>query len=107
RTALCCVEFTIGNAKDRSRSTPGISAMTRKAQWCQRSPFGDGGGRSAGTSNRKRTVDPWADRSSRPVMLVSHSERVLVSDRKSTRLNSSHVKSSYAVFCLKKEIKSR
>src|SRR5207302_10987777 len=27
------------------------------------------------------------------------------SDRKSTRLNSSHVKNSYAVFCLKKKIK--
>src|SRR5690606_40853285 len=27
-----------------------------------------------------------------------------VSDRKSTRLNSSHVKISYAVFCLKKKI---
>src|SRR5207302_8850585 len=29
---------------------------------------------------------------------------VLQTDRKSTRLNSSHVKSSYAVFCLKKKI---
>src|SRR5690606_40218813 len=28
---------------------------------------------------------------------------VLEADRKSTRLNSSHVKSSYAVFCLKKK----
>src|SRR5690606_40988100 len=28
-------------------------------------------------------------------------------DRKSTRLNSSHVKISYAVFCLKKKIKGR
>src|SRR5690606_39413572 len=28
---------------------------------------------------------------------------VIVSDRKSTRLNSSHVKISYAVFCLKKK----
>src|SRR5690625_6202250 len=28
----------------------------------------------------------------------------LVEDRKSTRLNSSHVASSYAVFCLKKKI---
>src|SRR5690606_40472042 len=28
-------------------------------------------------------------------------------DRKSTRLNSSHVKSSYAVFCLKKKKRSR
>src|SRR6266511_3027902 len=30
---------------------------------------------------------------------------LLVLDRKSTRLNSSHVKSSYAVFCLKKKKK--
>src|SRR5690606_40216826 len=29
----------------------------------------------------------------------------LLGDRKSTRLNSSHVKISYAVFCLKKKIK--
>src|SRR5436309_8086882 len=29
-----------------------------------------------------------------------------VEDRKSTRLNSSHVKISYAVFCLKKKIQS-
>src|SRR5690606_40678479 len=28
-------------------------------------------------------------------------------DRKSTRLNSSHVKISYAVFCLKKKIRNR
>src|SRR5690606_40420925 len=28
-----------------------------------------------------------------------------ITDRKSTRLNSSHVKISYAVFCLKKKIK--
>src|SRR5690606_41702476 len=32
---------------------------------------------------------------------------VLVLDRKSTRLNSSHVKISYAVFCLKKKKKKR
>src|SRR5699024_12314399 len=30
-----------------------------------------------------------------------------VADRKSTRLNSSHVSSSYAVFCLKKKIRAR
>src|SRR5690606_41943933 len=29
--------------------------------------------------------------------------RFIVADRKSTRLNSSHVKMSYAVFCLKKK----
>src|SRR5690606_41940293 len=32
-------------------------------------------------------------------------ERLRPSDRKSTRLNSSHVKISYAVFCLKKKTK--
>src|SRR5690606_40844616 len=31
-----------------------------------------------------------------------HMGRIWVGDRKSTRLNSSHVKISYAVFCLKK-----
>src|SRR5690606_39933258 len=33
-------------------------------------------------------------------LVTSHGQR---GDRKSTRLNSSHVKISYAVFCLKKE----
>src|SRR5688572_32679641 len=33
----------------------------------------------------------------------SSSERDVVRDRKSTRLNSSHSQSSYAVFCLKKK----
>src|SRR5690606_42051983 len=33
---------------------------------------------------------------------TSGASAVLLKDRKSTRLNSSHVKSSYAVFCLKK-----
>src|SRR5690606_39515545 len=33
--------------------------------------------------------------------------RVGQTDRKSTRLNSSHVKISYAVFCLKKKTKER
>src|SRR5437868_11689096 len=34
---------------------------------------------------------------------VENSLRQLVIDRKSTRLNSSHVSTSYAVFCLKKK----
>src|SRR5690606_41989158 len=36
----------------------------------------------------------------------SRGRRPLLGDRKSTRLNSSHVKISYAVFCLKKKNKS-
>src|SRR5690606_40934209 len=35
--------------------------------------------------------------------LITEAERVQPQDRKSTRLNSSHVKISYAVFCLKKK----
>src|SRR5690606_39710192 len=35
--------------------------------------------------------------------MVSGQEMYVQGDRKSTRLNSSHVKSSYAVFCLKKK----
>src|SRR5690606_39816810 len=34
---------------------------------------------------------------------ISGSMRAVAQDRKSTRLNSSHVKNSYAVFCLKKK----
>src|SRR5690606_41564582 len=36
----------------------------------------------------------------------THSGQVPAPDRKSTRLNSSHVKISYAVFCLKKKNKN-
>src|SRR4051812_49926922 len=35
--------------------------------------------------------------------LGEHDDRVAVLDRKSTRLNSSHMSISYAVFCLKKK----
>src|SRR5256885_13071893 len=35
--------------------------------------------------------------------VVGNKERIYVSDRKSTRLNSSHLVISYAVFCLKKK----
>src|SRR5690606_40194340 len=39
--------------------------------------------------------------------LQGHAEDPRARDRKSTRLNSSHVKISYAVFCLKKKIRIR
>src|SRR3989442_9563981 len=41
------------------------------------------------------------------VAVLGHDEqvRVVLRDRKSTRLNSSHVRISYAVFCLKKKKK--
>src|SRR5436309_6102983 len=37
------------------------------------------------------------------LQLMLMNEQSLMIDRKSTRLNSSHVKNSYAVFCLKKK----
>src|ERR1035438_278263 len=40
-----------------------------------------------------------------PVVVLYDWPTVLVSDRKSTRLNSSHLGISYAVFCLKKKKK--
>src|SRR5690554_7759346 len=37
--------------------------------------------------------------------ILAQAQKALGVDRKSTRLNSSHVRISYAVFCLKKKIK--
>src|SRR5699024_11369065 len=37
------------------------------------------------------------------VLLISHGGAINAIDRKSTRMNSSHVSISYAVFCLKKK----
>src|SRR5688572_30951358 len=42
---------------------------------------------------------PWTA----PETLLGHSAFTAISDRKSTRLNSSHSQISYAVFCLKKK----
>src|SRR5690606_39288091 len=55
-------------------------------------------GRTAGCRRRTVTVDDG-----RP---ATRNLAGVVRDRKSTRLNSSHVKISYAVFCLKKKKKT-
>src|SRR5690349_23050766 len=47
----------------------------------------------------------WTDRKCKCDFLVRHSLLEPGQDRKSTRLNSSHVEISYAVFCLKKKKK--
>src|SRR5262245_64709580 len=51
-----------------------------------------------------------ADRRTRPGVVVAveadEHDRPAALDRKSTRLNSSHLGISYAVFCLKKKIKT-
>src|SRR5256885_3739972 len=40
---------------------------------------------------------------SKPTLVISHNKTLAAQDRKSTRLNSSHLVISYAVFCLKKK----
>src|SRR5690554_7194511 len=63
-----------------------------------------------GDGTRRKIVELL---SSRPRSVVEIARELPVSrpavsqDRKSTRLNSSHVRISYAVFCLKKKTKSR
>src|SRR5690606_18715838 len=49
-------------------------------------------------------IDSWVNNAG--VSIYGRLEEVTEEDRKSTRLNSSHVKISYAVFCLKKKNRS-
>src|SRR5215510_15435120 len=68
---------------------------------------GDGAG-GRGPCPDRRASDERADRRG-PCHLRAHCREPRVSDaadRKSTRLNSSHVAISYAVFCLKKKKKT-
>src|SRR5690349_23715801 len=48
-------------------------------------------------------LQPQPARDEPGVVAVEHPVRAHEADRKSTRLNSSHVEISYAVFCLKKK----
>src|SRR5690606_41403067 len=61
-----------------------------------------GGGRSRGHRHGGRRGPPPVPRPTVARGGRSSRNRAIGEDRKSTRLNSSHVKISYAVFCLKK-----
>src|SRR5690349_23798628 len=65
--------------------------------------FRSGQGRPARTrpANEPPTPPWWSGHTKR------HERRTSPLDRKSTRLNSSHVEISYAVFCLKKKKKNK
>src|SRR5215813_15002757 len=52
---------------------------------------------------RRRAIPAWTE----PRPCLEPMRRPDARDRKSTRLNSSHVRSSYAVFCLKKKKKTK
>src|SRR5690606_40264185 len=61
-----------------------------------------------GNKRLRITQIEYEDRKSKALMLGDEDEIEITDndiDRKSTRLNSSHVKISYAVFCLKKKKK--
>src|SRR6266576_6590080 len=59
-----------------------------------------------GAMTARNAIRPTLRREAgRPGRLKSGRTRCTARDRKSTRLNSSHVESSYAVFCLKKKKK--
>src|SRR5690606_40528548 len=53
------------------------------------------------------TPVPLRQMAARLLVPASPSDALTLLDRKSTRLNSSHVKISYAVFCLKKKKKKK
>src|SRR5688572_32331987 len=58
----------------------------------------------------RRGYDGSLSRGRRGILLrgmIGRVARILGRDRKSTRLNSSHSQISYAVFCLKKKIKTK
>src|SRR5688500_19612845 len=57
--------------------------------------------------HRGRGAPPRAGRAQRPREEVSDRRGGVHRDRKSTRLNSSHLVISYAVFCLTKKIKRK
>src|SRR5690606_41872004 len=56
-----------------------------------------------GDENWQAYAMPPAGGQLEPLLVAEGEKFYPVEDRKSTRLNSSHVKSSYAVFCLKKK----
>src|SRR5690625_5574716 len=54
-------------------------------------------------SLKRKAINPISDKRSKELAEYRKLRDVYMIDRKSTRLNSSHVAISYAVFCLKKK----
>src|SRR3712207_7342332 len=57
-------------------------------------------------NNWRRTMEPM-HRGTQVTGLMQGKRGLIMGDRKSTRLNSSHANISYAVFCLKKKKKNK
>src|SRR5215469_9567503 len=90
------------------RAAPGLVVLPGTAEQVAaavRVPFvarGSGTGLSGGALPRTDGVLIVTSRMRRIIAVDPASQRAIV-ERKSTRLNSSHVEISYAVFCLKKK----
>src|SRR5690606_40144752 len=93
-------------ASVRSRLTDSSSRQTCSPSLHDALPIWPGGGGTGGDAGApSRGPGPAHRRGGDPPVQRRPQGRVVrhPGDRKSTRLNSSHVKSSYAVFCLKKK----
>src|SRR5690349_22009766 len=75
-----------------------------RSAWAQEAPSQCSASGAEDSGLRKLPTPPTAHTS--PVATAATPQRSS-SDRKSTRLNSSHVEISYAVFCLKKKKKTK
>src|SRR5204863_5709755 len=81
----------------------------RKNAWptgppsCATAPRKNMPGETTPSQRRTKSLRPAGRGASRAVPAAMASHRGRNRDRKSTRLNSSHVEISYAVFCLKKK----
>src|SRR5690606_40945488 len=82
------IDFVVAGAREREYDPGDAVSMSRQAP--------DGEVMTWRLTMPKSTLVPF---------LIEWGETPHPSDRKSTRLNSSHVKISYAVFCLKKKKK--
>src|SRR5690606_41958517 len=106
---LCTMHSTWSGIKRQSAASATPCPYTTLFR-SEQAPFG---GRGCGRPRAAGEV-PAHDGSEavderRTVGLLEHAQGVELEqqDRKSTRLNSSHVKNSYAVFCLKKKRRHR
>src|SRR5690606_41472145 len=95
---ICCLLLI--RRPPRSTLFP-YTTLFRSTQITARSPFTATGKGWTRPSNQISPSGPWLV--STP-LTSSPARPYSTIDRKSTRLNSSHVKISYAVFCLKKKI---
>src|SRR5690606_40102091 len=96
--ALLLALFTSCGKSDESSSSNESNGDSERA---------NGGELKIAINAQPPSLDPQASTATATrdtARLVFESLLVLNADRKSTRLNSSHVKISYAVFCLKKKI---